>query len=537
MSTQKPQSSREISSSSNSSKTPKTSKSFKSSKASNPSFSSRSSESFRNPSKTKGKLRGEEDKMKAQLITSLGEIRPDGSPLELKEVPRSCPTNGQVRLKIIACGVCHTELDEIEGRTSPPELPVIPGHQVVGTIEKFGPGIDSALQKQLKNQPVGVGWIYSACGQCRFCQEGRENLCPDFTATGRDRDGGYAEYMLVPVNYAIPLPPDLDPVQASPLLCAGSIGYRSLMLALNPNRGNPKRRLDKNKPLYSDSSRSSNSNINRKNNSNNHCNNHCNTNGNKNSTNYNNNNNNNRNNKNPKTSSPGQQSKQNSTPNDNACSDIEHSNQQEEPFIPAGQQDKHPISNISSTTGTCQLNEIPPLETLGLTGFGASGHLVLQLVKAFHPSTRVYVFARRQSTRDFAFSLGADWAGPTSARAPEPCQSIIDTTPAWLPVREALANLAPGGRLVINAIRKEAGDKDALQDLNYARHLWLEKEIKSVANVTRQDIRGILNAASKINLQPTLTEYSLEEAGQALKDIKFSRGRGAKVLKISTNNK
>lgn len=123
--------------------------------------------------------------------------------------------------------------------------------------------------------------------------------------------------------------------------------------------------------------------------------------------------------------------------------------------------------------------------------------------------------------------------GPTTARAPEPCQAIIDTTPAWLPVCEALANLTPGGRLVINAIRKEAGDKDALQDLDYARHLWLEKEIKSVANVTRQDIQGMLHAASKIDLQPTLTEYSLEEANQALKDIKFSRGRGAKVLKIS----
>ena len=473
--------------------------------------------------------------MKAQLITSLGEIRPDGNPLELKEIPRPRPTTGQVRIKIIACGVCHTELDEIEGRTPPPELPVIPGHQVVGTIEKFGPGIDSDLQKQLENQPVGVGWIYSACGQCRFCQESRENLCSDFTATGRDRDGGYAEYMLVPVSYAIPLPSDLDPVQAAPLLCAGSIGYRSLMLALNPHR-----RAVKNKSQYLDSSHSSNSSINRKNKNNNHCSNHYNTKGNekgnknssscnyKNNNNYNNNNynrnNKNKNNKNYKTSGSGQESKQNSTPNDTACFSREHSNQQNE----------HPLSSTTGTTGSCQLNEIPPLDTLGLTGFGASGHLVLQLVKAFHPSTRVYVFARRESTREFALSLGADWAGPTSSHAPEPCQSIIDTTPAWLPVREALTNLAPGGRLVINAIRKEAGDKDVLQDLNYARHLWLEKEIKTVANVTRQDIRGILNAASKINLQPTLTEYSLEKAGQALKDIKFSRGRGAKVLKIST---
>jgi len=171
--------------------------------------------------------------MKAQLITSLGEITPDSSPLELKEIPRPRPGRGQIRLKITACGVCHTELDEIEGRTPPPELPVIPGHQVVGTIDEFGPEIDPTLQEQLNNQPIGVGWIYSACGQCRHCRENRENLCPDFTATGRDRDGGYAEYMIVPVNYAIPLPPGLDPLQAAPLLCAGSIGYRSLRLALS----------------------------------------------------------------------------------------------------------------------------------------------------------------------------------------------------------------------------------------------------------------------------------------------------------------
>ena len=115
----------------------------------------------------------------------------------------------------------------------------------------------------------------------------------------------------------------------------------------------------------------------------------------------------------------------------------------------------------------------------------------------------------------------------------EPCDAIIDTTPAWRPVVEALSNLKSGGRLVINAIRKEDADRDQLLQLNYATHLWLEKEIKSVANVTRSDVREFLRLASEIPLKPEVREYALAEANRALIELKRGEIRGAKVLRVS----
>src|SRR5262249_54027016 len=131
-------------------------------------------------------------------------------------------------------------------------------------------------------------------------------------------------------------------------------------------------------------------------------------------------------------------------------------------------------------------------QILGLMGFGASAHLVLQVARRRFPRSPVFVFARRESEREFARKLGAAWAGAVGAEPPEKLHRIIDTTPVWNTVVESLAQLAPGGRLVINAIRKEVGDKESLLRLDYAKHLWMEKEIKSVANVARADIRDFL---------------------------------------------
>jgi propanol-preferring alcohol dehydrogenase len=142
------------------------------------------------------------------------------------------------------------------------------------------------------------------------------------------------------------------------------------------------------------------------------------------------------------------------------------------------------------------------------------------------------VFARSRSEQEFARSLGASWAGDPSEKAPRRLNAIIDTTPVWQPVVEALRNLAPGGRLVINAIRKEDVDKNSLLNLDYAGHLWMEKEIKSVANVTRADISGFLEAAARANIRPETQVYALEEANQALRELKERKIRGAKVLKI-----
>ena len=154
-------------------------------------------------------------------------------PLKLVEMPVPELQTGQVLLKVRACGICHTEIDEIEGRTPPPSYPVIPGHQVIGTIVNH----QGSRQDIYAGDRVGVAWIYSACGECEFCLKGQENLCPQFAATGRDVHGGYAEYMVAHEDYVYKIPELFSDAEAAPLLCAGAIGYRSLSLC-NMKNGN-----------------------------------------------------------------------------------------------------------------------------------------------------------------------------------------------------------------------------------------------------------------------------------------------------------
>jgi propanol-preferring alcohol dehydrogenase len=342
--------------------------------------------------------------MKAQELRGVVDLRHISEPLFLceREVPEPGP--GEIMLRVAACGVCHTELDEIEGRTPPPRYPVIPGHQVVGRLAAAGSRAN--LYKPVDR--LGVAWIFSACGTCDFCRQGLENLCDDFRATGRDADGGYAEYMVVPESFANPIPDQLDDVTTAPLLCAGAIGYRSLRLA-DLHNGDP----------------------------------------------------------------------------------------------------------------------------LGLTGFGGSGHLVLKLARHLYPDSPVFIFARNPLERQFGLDLGADWAGDTTDPPPLKLQAVIDTTPVWKPVLSALENLRPGGRLVINAIRKEGHDAHLLSMLDYPRHLWMEKEIKSVANVCRSDVRNFLDLAVRLDIRPQVELYPLEEANRALVELKTGAVQGAKVLTIA----
>ena len=333
--------------------------------------------------------------MKAMVINRIVSLLEDEAPLDLVELPDPEPVAGEVRIRVSACGVCHTELDEIEGRTAPPNLPVVPGHEVIGRVDRCGAG----AKRFAVGARVGVGWIHSSSGTPD------ENLSPSFIATGRDCNGGYAEYLTVPEDYACPVPDVFSDAEAAPLLCAGSVGYRSLKLARLENG-----------------------------------------------------------------------------------------------------------------------------DALGLTGFGGSAHIVLQVARHLYPDSPVYVFARDPEARSFAMEIGAVWAGDTEARAPVPLQAIIDTTPAWKPVVEALANLRPGGRLVINAIRKEDGDQDYLLKLRYHEHLWMEKEIKSVANVTHRDIAAFLLIAAKVPIRPAVETYRLDEANRALLELKKGPVRGAKVL-------
>jgi len=171
-------------------------------------------------------------------------------------------------------------------------------------------------------------------------------------------------------------------------------------------------------------------------------------------------------------------------------------------------------------------------QRLGLTGFGASAHLVLKMVKHRFPDCGIYVFARSAKEREFARELGVVWAGNTKDEPPQKLHCIIDTTPAWKPVVEGLKMLTPGGRLVINAIRKEEFDKDDLLKLDYPQHLWMEKEIKSVANVARRDVAEFLELAARIPLIPEVQEFALEDANIALLELKERKIRGAKVLMI-----
>ncbi len=337
------------------------------------------------------------------VLNKITDLRVDKEPLQLVELPDPKPAEDEVLLKVLVCGVCHTELDEIEGRTPPSRFPMVLGHEVVGRVIEKGARV---THLQIGDR-VGVPWLFSSCGHCEYCQRGEENLCPEFKATGRDAFGGYAEYMVVKEKFAHPIPEIFTDEQAAPLMCAGAVGYRSLRL-----------------------------------------------------------------------------------------------------------------TNLQNG------------QRLGLTGFGASGHLVLQMVKHKYPDSPVYVFARSKSEREFALELGAVWAGDTTDRSPEKLHAIIDTTPVWKPIVEAMDNLLPGGRLVINAIRKEELDKDYLLQLDYTRHLWMEKEIKSVANVALIDVREFLQLAAEAPIIPEIQTYTLEEANKALVELKERKIRGAKVLVI-----
>jgi propanol-preferring alcohol dehydrogenase len=335
--------------------------------------------------------------MKAMVLESLTDVRTNPTPLRLLSLNEPILDPGEVLVRVTRCGVCHTELDEIEGRTPPPQLPIVLGHQVVGAIE----------EGEHKGQRVGVAWIASACGHCPYCRSGRENLCPEFKATGRDINGGYAEYMKVRADFVHPIPDSISDSEAAPLLCAGAVGHRSLKL--------------------------------------------------------------------------------------------------------------------------CNLQDG---QSLGLMGFGGSNHLVLKVAKYKFPHSSIFVFSRNPSEREFALSLGAAWAGAINETPPRGLDAVIDTTPVWGPISEAMKHLKPGGRLVINAIRKEESDKQTLLKLDYPSQLWMEKEIKSVANVTRADVGEFLGLAAEANIKPEFQEYALQDANQALTELKQGIIRGSKVLRI-----
>lgn len=327
----------------------------------------------------------------------LKEVMPvEKEPLELLDLPIPVPGPKEILVKVSACGVCHTELDEIEGRVQP-KLPIVLGHEIVGKVERLG----SDVKKINAGDRVGIAWINSACGQCQFCRGGNENLCLDFKGTGCHSNGGYAHYTVVSEDFAYLIPHRFSDSEAAPLLCAGAIGYRDLVLS----------------------------------------------------------------------------------------------------GIKKGQ-------------------------TLGLYGFGASAHIVIQVAKFW--GCEVFVFTRSEKHRQLSKKLGASWVGEPSDEPPKKLHSAIDFTPVGETVLYALKGLEKGGRLVIAVIRK----RNPIPPLDYAQFLWDEKEIKSVANITRKDAQDFLSLAAEVPIIPEVEEFKLEEANKVLNLLKQGKIQGAGVLRM-----
>lgn len=335
--------------------------------------------------------------MRAVLLNKHSPI--EEKPLKFVDLPTPIPNDNQILVKVSVCGLCHTDLDEIEGRLKPTKLPIVLGHQVVGTVADKG----KAVTKFKTDERVGITWLYSACGKCDFCQVGNENLCNHAKWTGKDANGGYAEYMAISEDFVYPIPERFSDSQAAPLLCAGVIGYRAV-----------------------------------------------------------------------------------------------------------------------------SLSEITDGQIVGLFGFGASAHIVIQIIGYKFPNSPIFVFTRSAEHRQLAKSLGAAWTGSPVDIPPAKINRAIDFTPVGESIQNALLVMQKGGRLIINAIRKTT----PVPQLDYAKHLWLEKEIKSVANVTRRDAEQFLPLAAQIPITPQVQEFELGQANEALILLKQAKIRAAAVLKI-----
>ena len=318
-------------------------------------------------------------------------------PLVLTDMDKPVPASGEVLIKVNACGICRTDLHVVEGELDPDryDLPIIPGHQVVGTVESTLEG--SSLQP---GQRVGVPWLNAACGVCRFCRSGRENLCENPEFTGWTRNGGFAEYVTAPVDFIYQLPAALSDTEVAPLLCAGIIGYRCLR--------------------------------------------------------------------------------------------------------------------------QCELENWAGAK-LGLYGFGAAGHIAIQIAR--HRGADVYVCTRdHERHQKLAGELGAKWVGGTFDEPPVKLDAAIIFAPAGEIVPAALSALDRDGRLVLGGIHMSNITEFPYQDI------YWERVIRSVANNTREDGREFIAEAVQANIQTHTELYSLAEANDALLALKQDAIKGAGVL-------
>ncbi len=338
--------------------------------------------------------------MRAAVLTEPAPVT--SRPLRVIDVPRPEPGPGQVLVAVSVCGLCRTDLHVVEGELAPRLRPVIPGHQVVGEVVGVGTGV----QAPPIGARVGVAWLHHTCGLCRFCASGRENLCerPDFT--GWTVNGGFAEYVVAPADFVHPLPPQMAPEHAAPLLCAGIIGYRCLrMTGLDLRRG--------------------------------------------------------------------------------------------------------------GWRGA----------RLGIYGFGAAGHVAIQIARA--RGAEVYVCTRdRDRHQALARELGAAWVGGADEAPPVPLDASIIFAPAGELVPPALAALDRGGTLVLGGIHMST-----IPAFEYPL-LYQERCVRSVANNTRADAREFLDEAARVGVRTHVQTFRLEQVDDALIALACDAVRGAAVIEI-----
>jgi len=328
------------------------------------------------------------------VLTAPGPV--ESGPLELRDLPVPDPGPGEVLIRVRANGVCRTDLHVVEGELPEPALPLVPGHQIVGVVERCGPGVGAPAP----GQRVGVPWLGGTDGTCRYCRAGEENLCDAPTFTGYQRDGGYAEYAVARADFTLRLPGSYPDLQAAPLLCAGLIGYRALRLA-----------------------------------------------------------------------------------------------------------DVEPLQEIGR---------------LGLYGFGASAHIVIQVAR--HLGQEVYVVTRGAEGQRFARELGAKWAGGPGEAPPVTLDSAIIFAPAGELVPVALRAVRKGGVVVCAGIHMSP-----IPEFPYDI-LWGERVLRSVANLTRADGRELLELAARMKIRTEVEEFPLDAANAALVKLKSGDVRGAAVL-------
>jgi propanol-preferring alcohol dehydrogenase len=320
-------------------------------------------------------------------------------PLERIEVDVPAPGPGELLVAVRSCGVCRTDLHVTEGDLPVHRPGVIPGHEVVGEVVEFGPRTQPAHEFAVGDR-VGIAWLRHTCGQCKFCVRGDENLCPESRYTGWDADGGYAEFATVPAAYAHHLPAGYSDTELAPLLCAGIIGYRSLLRA-----------------------------------------------------------------------------------------------------------------------------ELPAGGRLGIYGFGGSAHLTAQVALA--QGAEVHVMTRGEQAQALALSLGAASAQGAADRPPVPLDAAILFAPVGDLVLPALEALDRGGTLAIAGIHLSD-----IPELNYQRHLFEERQLRSVTSNTRQDAREFLAFAGRHHLEVTTPRYPMSQADRALDDLSAGRIAGAAVLMV-----